>query len=249
MMASPARATMGIRAWAKAGRSRIGWYHTQMPNDATLDWSAIDTVLLDMDGTLLDLRFDNWFWQEVIPPRYAGAKGLELAETQELLAPKFVEAKGTLQWYCIEYWTRELGLDIGGIKREVLARVSFLPGAREFLLKLKGRGKRCVLVTNAHPRTLAIKNERGALAEYFDVCYSTHPFAAPKEDAAFWPRLAAEEKFQPERTLFVDDSLAVLNAAGDFGIGWLCAVRRPDSGQPPQPTGDYAAIDRVADLM
>jgi 5'-nucleotidase len=78
---------------------------------------------------------------------------------------------------------------------------------------------------------------------------ATHPFAAPKEDAAFWPRLAAEERFQPERTLFVDDSLAVLNAARDFGIGWLCAVRRPDSGQPPQHTGDYAAVDRVADLM
>jgi FMN phosphatase YigB (HAD superfamily) len=55
--------------------------------------------------------------------------------------------------------------------------------------------------------------------------------------------------FQPERTLFVDDSLAVLKAARDFGIGWLCAVRRPDSGQPPQYTGEYAAVDRVAHLI
>jgi 5'-nucleotidase len=220
-----------------------------MQSTPTVDWSAIDTVLLDMDGTLLDLRFDNWFWQDLIPRRYAAANGLELTETQGLLAPKFVEAKGTLQWYCIEYWTRELGLDIGSIKREVLTRVSFLPGAQEFLLKLKERGKRCVLVTNAHPRTLAIKNERVALTQYFAACYSTHPFAAPKEDPAFWPRLAAEERFQPERTLFVDDSLSVLDAARDFGIEWLRAVRRPDSGQPPQHTGAYAAVDGVADLM
>jgi HAD superfamily hydrolase (TIGR01509 family) len=215
----------------------------------TVDWSAIDTVLLDMDGTLLDLRFDNWFWQELIPSRFAAANGLSEAETQGLLAPKFVEVRGTLQWYCIEYWTRELGLDIGGIKREALARVGFLPGAREFLLKLKDSGKRRVLVTNAHPTTLAIKNERVALTQYFDRCYSTHPFAAPKEDPAFWPRLAAEERFPPGRTLFVDDSLSVLDAARDFGIGWLRAVRRPDSGQPPQHTGEYAAVDRVADLM
>jgi HAD superfamily hydrolase (TIGR01509 family) len=215
----------------------------------TVDWSAIDTVLLDMDGTLLDLRFDNWFWQELIPSRFAAANGLSKAQTQGLLGPKFVEVKGTLQWYCIEYWTRELKLDIGSIKREALARVSYLPGAEEFLLKLKDRGKRCVLVTNAHPETLAIKNERVALTRYFDRCYSTHPFAAPKEDPAFWPRLAAEERFQPGRTLFVDDSLAVLDAARDFGIGWLCAVRRPDSGLPPQHTGDYAAVDRIADLM
>jgi HAD superfamily hydrolase (TIGR01509 family) len=220
-----------------------------MLNKPAVDWSAIDTVLLDMDGTLLDLRFDNWFWEELIPRRYAAANGLDLARTQELLAPKFIEVKGTLQWYCIEYWSRELGLDIGGIKREALGKVSFLPGAKEFLFRLKGTGKRRVLVTNAHPATLSLKSEQMALSQYFDAFYSTHPFARPKENAEFWPRLAAEERFQPQRTLFVDDSLAVLNAARDFGIGWLCAVRRPDSGRPPQPTGDYPAVDRVADLI
>ncbi|HWX36877.1 MAG TPA: GMP/IMP nucleotidase [Steroidobacteraceae bacterium] len=220
-----------------------------MNNSSALDWSAIDTVLLDMDGTLLDLRFDNWFWQDLIPSRYAAANGLSEAQTQRLLAPKFVEVKGTLQWYCIEYWSRELNLDIGGIKREALAQVSFLPGALEFLLKLKDSGKRRVLVTNAHPKTLGLKDERVALTRHFDACYSAHPFAAPKEEAAFWPRLAAEERFAPQRTLFVDDSVAVLDAARDFGIGWLRAVRRPDSGLPPQPTGDYAAVDRVSDLM
>jgi 5'-nucleotidase len=214
-----------------------------------VDWSAIDTVLLDMDGTLLDLRFDNWFWQELIPRRYAAAKGLSHAQTQGLLSLKFVEVKGTLQWYCIDYWSRELGLDIGSIKREALAQVGYLPGAEQFLLKLRTSGKRRVLVTNAHPTTLAIKNEGVALTRHFDACYSTHPFACPKEDAAFWPRLAAAEGFEPRRTLFVDDSLSVLDAARDFGIGWLRAVRRPDSGQPPQHTGDYAAVDRVAELL
>jgi putative hydrolase of the HAD superfamily len=220
-----------------------------MISKAAVDWSAIDTVLLDMDGTLLDLRFDNWFWQELIPRHYAAANGLELAETHDLLAPKFGGVKGTLQWYCIEYWTRELRLDISALKREASGEVGFLPGAQQFLSKLKDGGKRRVLVTNAHPKTLAIKNEQVALGQYFDACYSTHSFAAPKEDAAFWPRLQAQEGFDPKRTLFVDDSLSVLNAARDFGIGWLRAVRRPDSDRPPQDTGDYLAVDRLADLM
>ena len=220
-----------------------------MHSASAVNWSAIDTVLLDMDGTLLDLRFDNWFWQELIPSRYAAANGLKLAEAQVSLAPRFVAVRGTLQWYCIEHWTRELNLDIGGIKREALARVSFLPGAQEFLTRLERSGKRRVLVTNAHPRTLAIKNERVALTQYFDACYSTHRFAAPKESPGFWPKLCAEEKFRPERTLIVDDSLNVLEAAREFGIAWLRAVRLPDSGLPPQHTGEFAAVDRVADLM
>ena len=96
-----------------------------MHDTPAVNWSAIDTVLLDMDGTLLDLRFDNWFWQELIPSRYAAANGLGLAQAQVLLAPKFVAVRGTLQWYCIEHWTRELKLDVGGIKREALAKVTF----------------------------------------------------------------------------------------------------------------------------
>ncbi len=220
-----------------------------MRNLSAVDWSAIDTVLLDMDGTLLDLRFDNWFWLELSPSRYAAANVLELAETRGLLGPKFLQVRGTLQWYCIDYWSHELKLDIGSIKREALEEIGFLPGAEQFLAKLKDSGKRRVLVTNAHPTTLAIKSERVGLTQYFDACHSTHAFECPKEDAAFWPRLAARERFDPQRTLFVDDSLSVLDAARDFGIAWLRAVRCPDSGRPPQHTADYAAIDRVSDLI
>jgi 5'-nucleotidase len=220
-----------------------------MNSSPAVDWSAIDTVLLDMDGTILDLRFDNWFWQELIPRRYAAMHGLSDADAKGLLKPKFGSIRGTIQWYCVDYWTRELGLDIAAIKREALAEVGFLPGAEQFLRKLKSIGKRCVLVTNAHPVTLAIKNERIALCSYFDASYSTHRFAAPKEDAAFWPRLAAAEAFVPKRTLFVDDNLAVLDAARSFGIAWLRAVRRPDSARGPQDTGGYAAVDRLADLL
>jgi 5'-nucleotidase len=214
-----------------------------------LDWSVIDTVMLDMDGTLLDQRFDNWFWRELIPDRYAQARGISQPEAAALLAPKFQAVMGTMRWYCIEYWSEELGLDIAGIKRATLDQVDFLPGAQEFLSKLELRGKRRVLVTNAHPLTLAIKNEQVRLSAYFDACYSTHSFHAPKEDAAFWPRFNALERFVPQRTLFVDDSIAVLDAAHSFGIAHLRAVRLPDSAGPAQDTGHYTAVDGVADLM
>jgi putative hydrolase of the HAD superfamily len=220
-----------------------------------LDWSHIDTVLLDMDGTLLDLRFDNWFWQEHVPRCYAEANGLSEAEVRELLPSKFHAVRGTMDWYCIDYWSRELRLDIAAIKRdaaikrEALAQVGYLPGALAFLSELRQRGKRRILVTNAHPKTLAIKNEQVGLTAHFDACYSTHAFGAPKEDARFWPRLLAIEPFVRERTLFVDDSVPVLDAARDFGIRWLRAVRLPDSGAAAQDTGSHPAVDRVSDLM
>jgi 5'-nucleotidase len=220
-----------------------------MQSAAAVDWGAIDTVLLDMDGTLLDLRFDNWFWLTLIPAHFAALHGLSEAEALEALRPKFQNVAGTLQWYCIDYWSSELGLNIAALKRAALARVGFLPGAETFLRKLRLTGKRVVLVTNSHPVTLAIKNERVALMQYFDACYSTHPFAVPKEHADFWPRLIAHEAFLPSRTLFVDDNLAVLESARRFGIAHLRAVRHPDSGEPAKMTGDFAAVDGVAELL
>src|ERR1700736_1757228 len=99
MIAEAARAMMGIKASASSGRFFIDWYHTQMDTAAAIDWSKIDTVLLDMDGTLLDLRFDNWFWQELIPSHYAAQNGLSAPDALGLLNPRFHAVRGTMQWY------------------------------------------------------------------------------------------------------------------------------------------------------
>jgi 5'-nucleotidase len=224
-------------------------YHTHMNDAAAVDWSAIDTVLLDMDGTLLDLRFDNWFWQEHIPSLFATRHEMPVEEARALLEPKFHSVAGTIDWYCIEHWSRELDMDVGAIKREAGSRVRFLPGAESFLARLKGAGKRRVLITNAHPETLAIKNARTGLDQHLDASYSAHPFELPKEDPAFWARLQRQEPFVPERTLFIDDNVDVLEAARGFGIAWLRAVRCPDSGRPPRDTHGFIAIDRVSDLL
>ena len=220
-----------------------------MLNASALDWSAIDTVLLDMDGTLLDLRYDNWFWRELIPERYAAVNGISSAAAWAQIMPKLAAVQGTIQWYCIDHWSRQLGLDIVAIKKTAIEKIGYLPGAEEFLVGLKHLGKQRVLVTNAHPVTLAIKDERVGLTAHFDAWFSTHPFGLPKEHSDFWPRLQSVAGFDPGRTLFVDDSLPVLAAARRFGIRWIRAIRRPDTGQGPQPTADHVAVDRIADLL
>jgi putative hydrolase of the HAD superfamily len=220
-----------------------------MRASASVDWSAIDTVLLDMDGTLLDLSFDNWFWREHVPEHYARKRGLELSAAQSLLEPKFRACAGTINWYCIDYWSRELDLDIPRLKRAVRHEVRFLPGAEDFLRRLAATGKRRVLVTNSHPETLAIKTMHVPLAAHFDASHSSHGFALPKEHPEFWARFQAIEPFDPERTLFVDDSVPVLKSAQQFGIAWLRAVRRPDTGRPANQIQGFLAVDSVMDLL
>ena len=69
-----------------------------------VNWSAIDTLMLDMDGTLLDLHFDNYFWQHWVPVKYAEKHRLSVAEAREKLIPRFRALEGTMQWYCVDFW-------------------------------------------------------------------------------------------------------------------------------------------------
>src|SRR5258708_12769503 len=150
-----------------------------MNASSAVDWEGVDTVLLDMDGTLLDLRFDNWFWGTLVGDGCAAANGISEVQSPERLALKFKNVAHALQWYCIDYWTRELQLDIPALKRETLPRVGFLPGAEMFLRKLRASGKRLVLVTNSHPTTLPIKAAAVRLTPSFDPSYSSHPSPPP----------------------------------------------------------------------
>ncbi|MEJ2514898.1 MAG: GMP/IMP nucleotidase [Gammaproteobacteria bacterium] len=212
------------------------------------DWADYDTVLFDMDGTLLDLKFDNYFWQQLIPERYAELHGLGADEAVRILEPRFAAKRGTLEWYCIDYWSRELGLDIGRLKAEAEDHIDFLPDVPEFLMEVRELGKRSVLVTNAHRRVLSVKLRRTGLDRFLDAMHCSHDLGLPKENPAFWGRLQSREPFDPERTVLVDDSLPVLRSAHAFGMARVIAIRRPDSSQPSRPVDDFHAVESVAEL-
>jgi HAD superfamily hydrolase (TIGR01509 family) len=212
------------------------------------DWSAIDTVLLDLDGTLLDLAFDTRFWRHVIPGAWARAQGISVEQARALLMPRFRAREGTLDWYSVVFWSRELELDVTALKREVMHEVQWLSGVPEFLATLRRNGKRLVLFTNAHPETLAIKDERTGVSRYLDAMFSSHAFSWPKEDPRFWESVRRSEPYDPQRTLFVDDSPPVLAAARAAGIRWVIGLRQPDSQGTVRDHGPWPAVDRLTDL-
>lgn len=213
-----------------------------------LNWNSIDTVLLDMDGTLLDLHFDNYFWQEHLVERYAELHGIPVPQTRERLARRFAETAGSLDWYCLDFWSRELNVDILQLKREVEHLIAIHPYAEQFLQALQGR-KQLALVTNAHPASLALKLERTGIHEFFDNIISAHQFRLPKESPDFWTRLQKILGFDPARTLLAEDNVAILHAAREFGIQYLLAITRPDSrGHSVQVEG-FHAIEHFGELL
>jgi len=160
-----------------------------------IDWKKIDTVLLDMDGTLLDLNFDNHFWKEFVPLKFAEQHGISLDTAKQQLGPQFKSMEGKLEWYCLDYWSRALQLDIAGLKAEISGLIAVLPHVAEFLVKLQQSPKMVVLVTNAHRDSLGLKMEKTCLQSFFDRIISSHDLGLPKEHAGFWPLLQQQEPF------------------------------------------------------
>jgi HAD superfamily hydrolase (TIGR01509 family) len=194
-----------------------------------LNWSKISTVLLDMDGTILDLHFDNHFWLHHLPLRYSEAAKISLEHAKENLAIHYEKVAGTIDWYCLDYWAEQTKLPIHTLKREVQHLISLRSDAHDFMLALRESGREIILVTNAHPDSLSLKIEITQLDKYFDVLYSTHEFGVTKESQLLWERLQKKQRFVLENTLFVDDSINILESAERYGIEHLLAVENPDS--------------------
>jgi putative hydrolase of the HAD superfamily len=208
-----------------------------------------DTVLLDMDGTLLDLNFDNHFWLEFVPQNYAQKHQLSVAQAKQQLLPQFKAMEGKLEWYCLDYWSDVLQLDIAGLKAEIAELIAVLPHVMEFLDALKASGRRVILVTNAHRDSLNLKMEKTCLQPFFDAIVCAHDFGLAKEQQGFWERLQQQYLFDKQRTLLVDDSLAVLHSAREFGIAHLVTIAKPDSQKPLRDIVDYPAIADFRELM
>lgn len=213
------------------------------------DWASLDTVLFDMDGTLLDLHYDNHFWQRYVPERFAALHGLPYAEAHAECFRRYNAVAGTLNWYCVDYWSETLNLDIVQLKEELAHLIAVHPDVPVFLAAVRESGRRSVLVTNAHHKSLALKMHRTGLDVYFDALYSAHEFGLAKEQPAFWASLQAREPFNPGRTLLMDDSLPVLDSARQFGIAQLWAVLQPDSRLPAKDVGSYPAVSVFVDLL
>ena len=214
-----------------------------------LRWEEIETVLLDMDGTLLDLHFDNYFWLEHIPHKLAKKTGNPIDVCRNDMYAKYRKVSGQLEWYCLDYWAQQLDIDIMAAKREITHLISLRPDTLPFLDALRESGRKVVLVTNAHPDGLSLKVEYTQLDQHIDQLISTHTYGVTKESLTLWEKLNGDLQFDKTKTLFVDDNLTILNTAKQYGIKYLLAVENPDSKLAPHTVESFCGVRDYRNLV
>jgi 5'-nucleotidase len=212
-------------------------------------WEKVAWVLLDMDGTLLDKYFDDYFWETLVPQEYARQRGLSLDAAKSQVYARYEREEGTLNWTDIDFWSRELDLDIAALKVSIRHLIEVHPDTEDFLKFLRKNKKRVALVTNAHWKTLDLKMNHVGLLGYFDEVISSFDMGAPKEELRFWEILENRLHFSPAHTLLVDDNAAALATAGNYGIRYLIFKAKSSSQLPSEPHPDFTAIESFHELM
>lgn len=213
-----------------------------------INWDEIDTVLLDMDGTLLDLYFDNYFWQEYLPAKWGELNGIDITSAKDHLIPQFRSKEGTLSWYCLDYWSEKLDINMLTLKADIEHLIKLRPYSLEFLDFISAQNKALALVTNAHYDLITLKFNRTGINNYFKHVFCAHELGLPKEENAFWEKLGIIFPFNPERTLFIDDNLAVLRAARQYGVRHLLTIAQPDSQKPLRDCQEFVAVESFVQL-
>jgi len=214
-----------------------------------LKGEEIKQVLLDMDGTLLDKYFDDYFWEHLVPEKYADRHGMTFGKAKEELLKKYKSHEQTLNWTDIDFWSRELGLDILALKEQIRHLIEVHPHVEDFLEMMMSRRKKVYIATNAHYKVLDMKLKKTDLGKYLAGSITSDAMGSPKEKGEFWQQAEKRIGFRREHTLFVDDTLAVLATAKGYGIKYVVYKAVGNSKMKPGTSEEFPAILDFNELM
>jgi 5'-nucleotidase len=224
-------------------------HHPSPFTDHALDWARIDDVLMDMDGTLLDRHFDNFFFEEELPRRYAAMHGFSFEASREQLMAMYRSVEGELAWTDLEYWSGRVGIDVVAMHQELQHLIGFLPGAAHFLEAVRARGKRITVLTNAHHTGVAVKSAKTGLDRYVDRIVDAFEVGYLKMRSEYWPACRKLVGFDPSRSLYVDDDETCLTAARQYGIAAIVHSAKSSSQLPPVRSANFASVDHLPALL
>ena len=213
------------------------------------NWNEIDWVLLDMDGTILDKYFDDYFWEFLLPKEYASMHNISFEKAREILFSLYKKEEGTLNWTDLDFWSRVLGLDLFKLKEDIKNLIRVQPNAMDFLKFLRDKRKKVALVTNAHYKSLELKLKQTNLKNYFDYIITAFDIGEPKERLTFWENLRKLLKFSPYRAMFIDDNEMVLEAARQASIKYVIYKGKPSLNGSSRFSKKFPTIISFKELM
>lgn len=211
-----------------------------------MKWDSIETFFLDMDGTLLDLAYDNYFWHQHIPSVYAKYNNITFKKAKLILEKEYKKKQGSIQWYCLEYWSKKTNINLSIELLKTKNKIKVFPGAIDFLQSLKKKNIKIILLTNCPREMLNVKITQCKLWGYFNKIISSEDYEFAKETDQFWKILEERIFFNKNKTVFIDDNQDVLRYSYRNGIKNLVSINFPDSNEEKKSISKFLSIDSIS---
>jgi len=211
-----------------------------------MKWNSIETFFLDLDGTLLDLAYDNYFWHEHIPNIYAKKNNIDFKQAKNEFEEMYKEKRNTLNWYSLNYWSEKIDIDLEFEVLNTRNRIKVFPGVTNFLTNLKINNIRAIMLTNCPRNMLNIKITQTKLWGYFDEIISSEDYGFSKESTKFWEYLDKELTYRKNKTVFIDDNQDVLKFSYNNNIKNIFCINFPDSNKDKQIINDFRSLDNIS---
>jgi putative hydrolase of the HAD superfamily len=166
----------------------------------------IKVLSFDVDGTLVDAKFADLFWNDGVPRVYAEKKGLGFKEAKAYLQERYNEVGDSdLKWYLPEYWFEELEIEINprDLIKDYVCELHVYPEVPGVLERLS---KKYMLIASSNAPRIFLEESIKCLCEYFDHTFSsTTDFGMVKKLPDFYFNVLEILKIKPEEMVHVGD--------------------------------------------
>lgn len=183
----------------------------------------IKYISFDLDGTLVDDKFDELIWRREIPYLYAKKHGLMFDEAFKQVTTEYKKLWGKVnRWRDVSFWFEHFGLkeDWKDILEEVAHEIKVYPEVTPLLKKLHGKQK-LIILSHAERKFLELKLKCEGLEQFFDIVFSTtSDLENFKKDESVYNYLFKKLNIKPEELIHIGDDFEF-----DFKIPNALGVR------------------------
>ena len=166
---------------------------------------SLRIISFDVDGTLVDLEYNDLIWFKEIPELVARKKKISFEKSLKFVHEEYAKlGEHNLNWYDINYWISYFGIEISPDKifEKYEPQVKIYPEVISLLEELKK--KYILIVITAMPREFLIPKMKN-LEKYFKFSFSALSDFKELKNSEIYSKISKALKVPPKQILHIGD--------------------------------------------
>ncbi len=166
---------------------------------------SLRIISFDVDGTLVDLEYNDLIWFKEIPELVAKKKKISFEKSLKYVHEEYAKlGEHNLNWYDINYWISYFGIEISPDKifEKYEPQVKIYPEVISLLEELKK--KYTLIVITAMPREFLIPKMKN-LEKYFKFSFSALSDFKELKNSEIYSKISKALKVPPKQILHIGD--------------------------------------------